>query len=122
MVGYLVVILIMSSYQLLPNAFSEIFMQAITSHKLTLADRYGLAVVLCNALINEEEKRAIDRILHGVRRGHIQLVDDLATPELPRAKRLKGSFHPNRFNVHKFMNSVNAQLSTKTRSLGAAKR
>lgn len=110
------------SHQILPNALSEIFMQAITSHKLTLADRYGLAAMLCDGLINDEEKRAIDRILYGVRQGRIQLVDDLSVLKLPRADRLKGSFHPNRFNVYKFMNSGNAQFSAKARSLGAAKR
>lgn len=111
----------MLSHQLLPNAFSEIFRHATTNHQLSLADRYGLAATLCSALIEEEEKRAIDRILHGVRRGHIQLVEDLSTLELPKATQIKESFHPNRFNVHKFMNPVNAQLATKTRSLGATK-
>lgn len=111
----------MLSHQLLPNAFSEIFMHATTRHRLTLADRYGLAAALCNDLIEEDEKQAIDRILHGVRRGHIQLVDDLSTLELPKAPPQKESFHPNRFNVHKFVHPVNAQLSPKARSLGAAK-
>ncbi len=109
-------------HQLLPNALSEIFMQVVISHRLTLADRYGLAAALCNALIDEEEKRAIDRILHGVRRGHIQLVEDLSVPKLPRATRLKGSFNPNRFDVYKFVNSGNPQFSAKARSLGATKR
>ena len=111
----------MLSHQILPDAFSELFVYSTTCHKLTLADRYGLAAALCNDLIEEEEKRAIDRILHGVRRGHIQLVDDLSALKLPKPTRLKGSFHPNRFDVNKFVNPMNAQLATKARSLGATK-
>ncbi len=77
------------SHQILPNALAEIFTCAIASHKLTVADRYGLAAVLCDVSIDDEEKRAIDRILYGIRRGRIQLVDDLSALKLPRAERVK---------------------------------
>jgi hypothetical protein len=108
-------------HQLLPNALSEIFMQAMTSQQLTLADRYGLAAAICNALIEEEEKRAIDRLLYAVRRGQIKIVADLSVLQLQQATPLNVSLHPNCFNIHKFVNSVNPQLSAKTRSLGASK-
>jgi hypothetical protein len=101
----------MLSYQLLPNAFSEIFVQATTQYQLTLADRYGLTAALCSSSITDEEKQAIDRILYGVRRGHIQVVPQLSAVQ--PGSQFHGSIDrgssldPNCFDVDKLVNPVN---------------
>jgi hypothetical protein len=65
--------------QILPGAISELYAQATASGYLTLADRYGLmAAVLEMESLNEEEHRAIDRMLRAVRQGKLTVVDRLS--------------------------------------------
>lgn len=63
---------------LLPTAISEILVNASSSGKLTLADRYGLMAALLLETLSEEEQSSIDRLLYAVRKGRLQIVDELS--------------------------------------------
>jgi len=63
---------------LLPSALSELFAQSQDSGKITLADRYGLRVALLDTALNEDELGSIDRLLHAIRRGRVEVVDELS--------------------------------------------
>ncbi|MGK7926284.1 MAG: hypothetical protein AB4290_13750 [Spirulina sp.] len=58
---------------LLPDALSEIFATASENGILTLCDRYGLMAATLTEDLNEEDRRAIDRLLRAIKRGRIQL-------------------------------------------------
>ena len=63
---------------LLPTALSDLFAQVTSSGNITLADRYGLkAAILANSL-SEEEQTIVDRLLYGVRRGRLQMVNEIS--------------------------------------------
>jgi len=64
--------------QPLPSAISELFLQSSLSGKITLADRYGLLAALLNESISEDEIHCIDRLLYSLRRGRVQIVDELS--------------------------------------------
>ncbi|MBW4490207.1 MAG: hypothetical protein KME12_20695 [Trichocoleus desertorum ATA4-8-CV12] len=63
---------------LLPSALSDLFAQSQDSGKITLADRYGLRVALLDSALSEEELGSIDRLLHAIRRGRVEVVDELS--------------------------------------------
>ncbi len=69
----------MSPVTLLPGAISEIMASVADSCCLTKADRYGLMAALLEESLPEEERRAIDRLLRSLRKGRIQVVDELST-------------------------------------------
>jgi hypothetical protein len=48
------------------------------TRKLTQADRYGLMAAIITESINEEEKRAIDRLLHSVVRKRIKIGNEVS--------------------------------------------
>jgi hypothetical protein len=64
---------------LLPSAISELFAQVSVTGKITLADRYGLMAAMLSESISEEEIDCIDRLLHALRKGRVQVVDELST-------------------------------------------
>ena len=64
---------------LLPNAIADLFAQATCSGQLTLADRYGILAAVMAKELDREERTAIDRMLYAVRRGRMQLADELST-------------------------------------------
>ncbi|MFW6296536.1 MAG: hypothetical protein ACOC04_05035 [Halothece sp.] len=66
------------SIQLLPGAVSAILASSSETHTLTLADRYGLMAATLDENLDEEEVRAINRLLRAVLRGRIQIVDQLS--------------------------------------------
>ncbi len=68
----------MLALNLLPTAISDLFAQAAHTGKLTLADRYGLLAALVDGSASDEELQAVDRLLRAVRRGQVQLVDELS--------------------------------------------
>ncbi len=68
----------MSPIDLLPGAVSELFVQATVTGQLTLADRYGLQAAVLDDSLAEEERVCLDRLFHAVRRGRIQVVDELS--------------------------------------------
>lgn len=63
---------------LLQTGISELFVQASNSGALTLADRYGLMAAMLNESLTEEEKNSIDRILYGLRKGRVKIVDEIS--------------------------------------------
>lgn len=63
---------------LLPSALSDLFAQSQDSGKITLADRYGIKIALLQTSLEEEELGSIDRLLHAVRRGRVEIVDELS--------------------------------------------
>lgn len=68
----------MISICLLPTALPELFAQTSSTGRLTLADRYGMMAAITNANATQEELHLIDRLLYGLRRGRIQIVDELS--------------------------------------------
>lgn len=52
---------------------SELFFQIWRSGKITRTDRYSLRAALLEDGLSEEDKAAIDRLLHAVRRGWLLL-------------------------------------------------
>lgn len=63
---------------LLPTALFDLFAQAANSGRITLADRYGMMAALLSSSLTEEEKSILDRLLYGVRRGHLQVVNEIS--------------------------------------------
>ncbi|HEY9904847.1 MAG TPA: hypothetical protein V6D43_20820 [Candidatus Sericytochromatia bacterium] len=64
--------------RLIPGALSDLFAQVTSSSKITLADRYGLLAALLEESLTSEERASIDRILHGLRRGRLKVVNDIS--------------------------------------------
>jgi len=69
----------MPPVRLLPSAIVEMFAQVTNTGKLTLADRYGLLAALLDDSITEEERQMIDRLLYALRKGRIQIVNEIST-------------------------------------------
>lgn len=69
----------MPAVQLLPTAISELLVQVTITGQLTLADRYGLLAAVLDDSLSEEDRRAVNRILHALRKGRVQVVDELST-------------------------------------------
>jgi len=65
----------MPQLQLLPGAISEILATASETNVLTLSDRYGLMAASMDETLDEEERRAVNRILRAVARGRIEFAE-----------------------------------------------
>ncbi len=63
---------------LIPGAIAELFAQVSVSGAITLADRYGLLAAVFDESISDEERWAIDRLLHAFCRGRLRFVDELS--------------------------------------------
>ncbi len=61
----------------LESTIAELFAQVIQKGKITLKDRYVLRTALLNNSLCQEEEILINRLLHAVRRGRLQMIDDL---------------------------------------------
>ncbi|MDB9312129.1 hypothetical protein PN462_03370 [Spirulina sp. CS-785/01] len=59
--------------QLLPGAIAEILASATETGALTLSDRYGLMAAALDDTLEEDDRRAVNRILRAVKRGRIQV-------------------------------------------------
>ena len=68
----------MPPIHLLPSAIAEMFAQASVTGKITLADRYGMMAALLSESISEEERDCIDRLLYALRKGRVQVVNELS--------------------------------------------
>jgi hypothetical protein len=64
--------------RLLPGAIFDLFAQVSISGKITLADRYGLMAALLEDSLSEEERAAIDRLFYALRRGRMQIVNEIS--------------------------------------------
>ena len=60
--------------QLIPGAIAEILASSSETGVITLADRYGLMTAIINDSLNEEEIRAINRILRAVVKGRVKFI------------------------------------------------
>ena len=61
--------------KLLPGSIANILAEVSESKCLTKADRYGLMAAIFDESLSEDERRAVNRILHSVVRGRIKLVE-----------------------------------------------
>ncbi|MGE5658173.1 MAG: hypothetical protein ACM37W_16340 [Actinomycetota bacterium] len=68
----------MFAINLLPGAISELIATVAETHCLTLADRYGLMAAILEDSLDEEERFSIDRLLRAIRRGQIQVVEQVS--------------------------------------------
>lgn len=64
---------------LIPCAVGELLANATATRQISLADRYGLMAAVLDENLPMEERRAIDRLLRAIRRGRIQLVDEVSS-------------------------------------------
>ncbi len=66
----------MTALTLQPNSsLAEVFYQVSHSGNLTRTERYGLMSAILETALSEEEKAAIDRLLHAARRGWVTILD-----------------------------------------------
>ncbi|XWK88601.1 MAG: hypothetical protein U7127_00610 [Phormidium sp.] len=63
---------------LVPTALYDLFAEAISSGRITLADRYGIKAAILEGCLSEEELTILDRLLYGVRRGRLQMVNEIS--------------------------------------------
>ena len=68
----------MPPINLLPTALSELFVSIIHTKKITLADRYGILAALLQNEVTLEEQQVLDRLFYALRRGQIQVVNELS--------------------------------------------
>lgn len=64
--------------RLIPGAISDLFAQVSRSGRLTLADRYGLMAAILDDTLTEEERDCVNRLLHALRRGRMQVVNEIS--------------------------------------------
>ena len=62
----------------LPGALGEIFAQVSETSQLTQADRYGLMAAIVTEAMNEDEQRAMNRLLRSVVRERIQIANEIS--------------------------------------------
>ena len=60
------------------HPLQDIFSRSSIAGEITRADRYGLMNLLMDDRLSEDDLTLLDRLLQGVRRGRIKLVDDIA--------------------------------------------
>ena len=65
--------------QLVPGAISEILASVTDTGVLTLTDRYGLMAAILDESLNEEERRAVNRLLRSVLRGKVKIINKILT-------------------------------------------
>lgn len=68
----------MINLYLIPGAIGEILAYVSQTSQITQADRYGLMAAIITESINEEERRAIDRLLRSVTRKRIAISHELS--------------------------------------------
>lgn len=59
--------------QLIPGAIAEILASTTDSGVLTLTDRYGLMAAILDESLDEQDRRAVNRLLRAVLRGKIKV-------------------------------------------------
>jgi hypothetical protein len=56
-------------------SIADLFFQAYRSERLTLTHRQHLKTAILESNLSQEDQTAVDRLLHAVRRGWLQVVD-----------------------------------------------
>lgn len=64
--------------KLLPGAVYEILASATETGVITLADRYGLMAAVLDESLDEEEVRAINRLLRFIIKGRVKVVEEIS--------------------------------------------
>lgn len=62
---------------LLPGAVAEMLVSVSESGQLNLGDRYGLLAASLDDHLSEDERRAVNRIIHAVARGKVAVTTDI---------------------------------------------
>ena len=65
--------------RLIPGALSDLYAQATSTGEITLADQYGLMAALLEESLTSEERASLNRLLHGIRRGRLKVVNEIST-------------------------------------------
>lgn len=58
------------------STIAQLFAHALQKGKLTLTDRFVLMRAIVNNSLCQEEEILINRLLHAVRRGRLQVLDE----------------------------------------------
>ncbi|NJL02972.1 MAG: hypothetical protein HC838_01860 [Spirulinaceae cyanobacterium RM2_2_10] len=61
----------LNTIQLLPGAIPAILADTAETGVLTQSDRYGLLAAILDERLPDEERRAVNRILHAINRGRV---------------------------------------------------
>jgi len=56
------------------DSFAELFAKASLSRKITLDEQYEIMSAVVEERLNEEERVVVDRLLHAIYRGRLQVV------------------------------------------------
>ncbi|MEM8638417.1 MAG: hypothetical protein AAGG51_06375 [Cyanobacteria bacterium P01_G01_bin.54] len=62
--------------RLLPGSIAEMLASASQTGMLTKADQHGLQAAVLEETLSDEEIRAVNRLLRGIKRGKIKVVDN----------------------------------------------
>lgn len=68
--------------QLIPGAIAEMLASTSDSGLLTLTDRYGLMAAILDESLDEQEQRAINRLLRAVLRGKLKVTNKIPMQNL----------------------------------------
>jgi hypothetical protein len=60
----------------LESTITQLFSQVIQQGKITLQDRWVLMAAISSNSLCQEEQILINRLLHAVRRGRLEVLDD----------------------------------------------
>lgn len=63
--------------QLIPGAIADMLASTSDTGMLTLTDRYGLMAAILDESLDEQEQRAINRLLRAVLRGKIEVTNKI---------------------------------------------
>lgn len=59
--------------QLIPGAVSAMLADIACSGQVSEGDRYGLMAACCDETLDEEERLAINRLIHSIVRGKVEV-------------------------------------------------
>lgn len=63
---------------LLSYTLVDLFAEATSSGRITMADRYGIMAALLDNSLSEDEYSMLNRLLYAIRRGWLQVVNDIS--------------------------------------------
>lgn len=66
--------------RLLPGSIAEILATASETGQISQADRYGLMAAMFEESLDEDEIRALNRLLRAINRGKIKIGDRQTSP------------------------------------------
>ena len=69
----------MKTIYLLQNAVGELFAEANITGRITIADRYVLQAAVMHEALGQDERRCIDRLFRSLRRGRLEMVNEISS-------------------------------------------